>query len=68
MRYEIYQKTDSGHFILLGRAIENIEDDEVYLSYKDGEAKAFETREFFEIFGKPFFVLVNAEKQVYKNN
>ena len=62
MRYKIYQKTDGGQFILIGRAIENFEDDEVYLSYKDGDAKAFEAREFFETFGKPFFVLVNADK------
>lgn len=62
MRYKIYQKTDGGQFILIGRAVENFEDDEVYLSYKDGDAKAFETREFFEIFRNPFFVLVNADK------
>ncbi|MHB1546122.1 MAG: hypothetical protein ACYCSB_01270 [bacterium] len=62
MRYKIYQKTDGGNFILLGRAVENIEDDEVYMSYKDGEAKAFELREFYEIFSKPFFVLENADK------
>ena len=62
MKYQIYQKTDGGQYILLGRAMENIEDEEVYLSYKDGSAKAFETREFFEIFNKPFFVLINADK------
>ena len=63
MRYRVYQKVENGSYILLGRAIENIEDDEVYFSYENGEAKAFETREFFDIFNKPFFVLVNAEKQ-----
>ena len=62
MKYQIFQKTDGGQYILLGRAIENIEDEEVYLSYKDGSAKAFKTAEFFDIFGKPFFVLVNADK------
>jgi hypothetical protein len=62
MKYQIYQKTDGGQYILLGSAMENIEDEEVYLLYKDGAAKAFETREFFEIFDKPFFVLVNADK------
>ena len=63
MRYQVYQKAENGNFILLGRAVENIEDDEVYFAYENGEAKAFETREFYDIFGKPFFVLVNAEKQ-----
>ena len=63
MRYKIYQKTDGGQYILIGRAVENFEDDEVYLSYKNGEAKAFELRAFYEIFTNPFFVLVNADKQ-----
>ena len=63
MRYQVYQKAENGNFILLGRAVENIEDDEVYFAYENGEAKAFEMREFYDIFGKPFFVLVNAEKQ-----
>ena len=63
MRYQVYQKAENGNFILLGRAVENIEDDEVYFAYENGEAKAFETREFYDIFSKPFFVLVNAEKQ-----
>ena len=62
MKYQIYQKAENGDYIALGIAIENIEDEEVYLSYKDGSAKAFETREFFDIFDKPFFVLVNADK------
>lgn len=62
MRYKIFQKTDGGEYILIGRAVENIEDDEVYLSYKDGEARAFELREFFEIFSNPFFVLESADK------
>jgi hypothetical protein len=62
MKYQIFQKTDGGQYILLGRAIENVEDEEVYLSYKNGDTKAFSTWEFFNIFDKPFFVLVDTDK------
>ncbi len=62
MRYKVYQKTENGSFKLLGRAVENIEDDEVYFAYENGEAKAFEMKEFYDIFSMPFFVLVDSGK------
>ena len=57
-KFNLYQKDPDG-YRFIATVQENIEDDEVYVVYKDGTAKVYRSNDFYGFYNKNFFVLAD---------